>query len=206
MNRRIDHWLLLIVTLLITGGMLMVFSASAVGNPNVIGAEFKYLLRQGMAFSVGVFLCIICSLFSSKVWRGIHHYLYFMMVVGLIFCFIPGIGHTSHGASRWIGFGSINFQPSAFAKIAVLISLAAFLHNNRGKTHLLPVLIKATIIPSFMIAFIILEPDFGTSLIIGTLSFFMMIIAGMRIKHLITTGFGLTFLGTIVLLSEEYRF
>ena len=205
MNRSIDHWLLLIVTLLITSGMLMVFSASAVGNPNVIGAEFKYLIRQGMALSVGIVLCISATLMTSKMWRGIHKYLYAMLVLGLIFCFIPGIGHASHGASRWIGFGSINFQPSAFAKITVLISLATFLHNHRGKTHLLPVLVKASIIPGFMIAFIILEPDFGTSLIIASLSFFMMIIAGMRLRHLMYGAIGFVFVGTVVLFSAEYR-
>ena len=165
MTQRIDHWLVLIVTLLVTGGMLMVFSASAVGNPSVVGAEFKYLIRQGMAFGVGLFLCVAASLCHlQKIWRGIHQYLYFALVVGLIFCLIPGIGHSSHGAARWIGFGSINFQPSAFAKIAVLISLAAFLHKHRGKVHLLPTLVQAAAIPAFMIAFIIVEPDFGTSL------------------------------------------
>lgn len=205
MNRRIDHWLLLIVTLLITSGMLMVFSASAVGNPNVIGAEFKYLIRQGMALGVGIALCTAASLMTSKMWRGVHKYLYAMLVLGLIFCFVPGIGHASHGASRWVGFGSVNFQPSSFAKIAVLISLATFLHNHRGKTHLLPVLVKASFIPGFMISFIIIEPDFGTSLIIASLSFFMMIIAGMKLKHLMYSAIGFVSLGSIVLFSAEYR-
>ena len=205
MTQRIDHWLVLIVTLLVTGGMLMVFSASAVGNPSVVGAEFKYLIRQGMALGVGLSLCIAASLATSKIWRGIHQYLYFAMVVGLIFCLIPGIGHSSHGAARWIGFGSINFQPSAFAKIAVLISLAAFLHKHRGKVHLLPILVQAATIPAFMIAFIIVEPDFGTSLIIASLSFFMMIIAGMRMKHLIVSFVGLLTIGGVVLMSAEYR-
>ena len=127
------------------------------------------------------------------------------MVVGLIFCLIPGIGHSSHGAARWIGFGSINFQPSAFAKIAVLISLAAFLHKHRGKVHLLPTLVQAATIPAFMIAFIIVEPDFGTSLIIASLSFFMMVIAGMRMKHLVVSSVGLLAVGGVVLMSAEYR-
>ena len=130
----------------------MVFSASAVGNPSVVGAEFKYLIRQGMALGVGLSLCIAASLATSKIWRGIHQYLYFAMVIGTHFLSYPGIGHSSHGAARWIGFGSINFQPSAFAKIAVLISLVTFLHKHRGKVHLLPTLVQAAAIPAFMIA------------------------------------------------------
>ena len=57
----------------------------------------------------------------------------------------------------WVWFNLL--QPSAFAKIAVLISLAAFLHF-RGKVHLLTTLVQAATIPAFMIAFIIVEPDF----------------------------------------------
>lgn len=205
MNRKIDHWLVLIVTLLIMGGMLMVFSASAVGNPNSIGAEFKYLIRQGMALSVGLIFCVGASMATSKMWRGSHQYIYSAMLFFLVLCLVPGIGHASHGASRWIGFGSINFQPSAFAKISVLISLAAFLHNHRGKVHLLPTLLKAAGIPLVMIGFIIIEPDFGTSLIIGSLSFFMMVIAGMRVKHLFISFISLTGLAGIVLMSAEYR-
>ena len=56
-----------------------------------------------------------------------------------------------------------------------------------------------------MIAFIIVEPDFGTSLIIASLSFFMMVIAGMRMKHLIVSSVGLLAIGGVVLMSAEYR-
>ena len=205
MIRKIDYWLVFIVTLLTMGGMLMVFSASAVGNPNTVGAEFKYLIRQGLALTVGLVLCFGASRATSKMWRGSHKYLYIAMIASLILCLVPGIGHSSHGAARWIGFGSVNFQPSAFAKISVLISLAAFLHDNRGKIHLLPVLIKAGLIPLGMIGFIIVEPDFGTSLIIGTLSFFMMIIAGMRLKHLMVSFVAFLGVGFTVLMSAEYR-
>ena len=62
MNRRIDHWLILIVLILSVGGMLMVFSASAVGNPSAVGAEFKYLQRQMIAFGFGSLLCIVAAL------------------------------------------------------------------------------------------------------------------------------------------------
>lgn len=205
MNRKIDHWLVLIVTLLVTSGMLMVFSASAVGNPSVVGTEFKYLIRQGMALGVGLVLAFGASKMTSKMWRGVHLYFYSLMVGLLLLCLAPVIGHTSHGAARWISLGPINFQPSAFAKIAVLISLATFLHNNRGKIHLLPTTFRAAMIPIGMISFIIIEPDFGTSLIIGSLSFFMVIIAGMRLKHLFTSGATLLTVGGIVLMSADYR-
>lgn len=205
MNRRIDHWLILIVLILSVGGMLMVFSASAVGNPSTIGAEFKYLQRQIVAFGVGTFLCIIAALTPISKIRAWHKIFYILCIVGLLACFAPVVGHPSHGAYRWIGFGTINVQPSAFAKIAVLISLAHYLHEWRGQLHQLPVLLKSLTIPGIMVSFIIIEPDFGTSLIISSLCFLMLVTAGMKKSHILRLLGVLVVVGTIVVFSADYR-
>ena len=205
MNRRIDHWLILIVLILSVGGMLMVFSASAVGNPSTVGAEFKYLQRQMIAFGVGSFLCIVAALTPISTIRAWHKIFYILCIVGLLACFAPVVGHPSHGAYRWIGFGSVNVQPSAFAKIAVLISLAHYLHDWRGQLHQLPVLFKSLAIPGIMVSFIIIEPDFGTSLIISSLCFLMLVTAGMKKSHIIRLFSVLIVVGTIVVFSADYR-
>jgi cell division protein FtsW len=205
MNRRIDHWLILIVLILSVGGMLMVFSASAVGNPSSVGAEFKYLQRQMIAFGVGSVLCIIAALTPIEKIRAWHKIFYYLCLFGLLLCFAPIVGHPSHGANRWIGFGSVNVQPSAFAKIAVLISLAHYLREWRGQLHQIPVLLKSLAIPGVMVSFIIIEPDFGTTLIISTLCFFMLVTAGMKKSHILKLMSVLLVLGTIVLFSADYR-
>ena len=139
MNRRIDHWLILIVLILVVGGLLMVLSASAVGNPSTIGAEFKYLIRQGIALAAGLILCGIAAITPIKSMRQYHKIFYILCGVGLLMCFIPGFSNSAKGAARWVGFGSVNIQPSAFTKIAILVSLAHYLHNWRGQIHQLPV-------------------------------------------------------------------
>ena len=205
MNRRIDHWLILIVLILSVGGMLMVFSASAVGNPSAVGAEFKYLQRQMIAFGFGSLLCIVAALTPIAKIRAWHKVFYILCLFALGLCFAPIVGHPSHGANRWIGFGSVNLQPSAFAKIAVLTSLAHYLHDWRGQLHQIPVLLKSLAIPGIMISLIISEPDFGTSLIISSLCFFMLIIAGMKTSHIFKLLSVLSVLGTIILFSADYR-
>ena len=122
----------------------------------------------------------------------------------LILCLLPNT-FLSHGASRWIGFGPVNFQPSAFAKMAVLISLAKFLHDWRGQIHQLPILLRAAIIPLPLMALILIEPDFGSTLIIGTLSFAMLIVAGMHWRHLFTAAGTLFVVGAAVLMMADYR-
>lgn len=205
MNRKYDNWLIFIVLTLIVYGLLMVFSASSGADAHGNGAEFKYLFRQLAALSVGLLLCVFGALMTSNGWRSMHQYLYIACMIALIGCFIPGIGHASHGAARWIGFGSINFQPSAFARIAVLISLATYLHKWRGQVHLLPVLLKSIYIPLGMLMLIIVEPDFGTSLVISALSFLMCVLGGMRLSHMLISMATLGSLGVVVLFSAEYR-
>ncbi len=205
MNRRIDHWLILIVLILVVGGLLMVLSASAVGNPSTIGAEFKYLIRQSIALSVGSVLCTLAAITPIKTFRQYHKIFYILCTVGLIMCFIPGFSITSHGAARWLGFGSVNFQPSAFAKIAALISLAHYLHNWRGQLHQLPILLRAACVPIPLLFLILIEPDFGTTLIIASLCFAMLIVAGMKLKHIGVSFLTLIIVGIPILIMEEYR-
>jgi cell division protein FtsW len=205
MNRRIDHWLILIVLILIVGGLLMVLSASAVGNPSSIGAEFKYLIRQSIALSVGLVLCTVAAITPIKTFRQYHKIFYILCGIGLLMCFIPGFSNKSHGAARWVGFGSVNFQPSAFAKIAILVSLAHYLHNWRGQIHHIPILIRAALIPLPLMFLILIEPDFGTTLIIAALCFSMLVAAGMRSKHILISFLSLVVVGIPVLIMEEYR-
>lgn len=202
--QRSDVWLMLIVIILMIGGLMMVYSASATGNM-AINAEFKYLIRQLVAMTVGLVIATFAAFTPTFRLREYHLGIYLCCAVLLVLCLIPGIGHASHGASRWIGFGRINFQPSAFAKIAVLISLAKFLHDWRGQIHQLPILIKAAAIPVPLIMLIIIEPDFGSSLIIASLSFAMLVMAGMRIKHLFTAAGTLLVGGAIILMAADYR-
>ena len=162
--QRSDVWLMLIVAILMIGGLMMVYSASATGNM-ASNAEFKYLIRQLIAMAVGLGLATIAAFTPTYRLREYHLGLYLFCGGLLILCLLPGIGHSSHGASRWIGFGPVNFQPSAFAKMAVLISLSKFLHDWRGQIHQLPILLRAAIIPLPLMALILIEPDFGSTLI-----------------------------------------
>ena len=205
MNRRIDPWLLLIVATLIAFGLVMVYSASAMVAADWTGDEAQYVKRQLIAIVVGGVLCVGSAITPMRSFRCYRMLFYSAVVIGLCLVFVPGIGKSVNGASRWLGFGSANVQPSEFAKIAMLIMLADYLHRWRGYIEDPRVVLKSLAIPLPLMLLIIPEPDFGTTAIMGGLAAMMLFIAGVQFRHIIVTGIVGMAVGIPVMLNASYR-
>jgi cell division protein FtsW len=205
MNRSTDPWLILTVALLVVFGMVMVYSASAVVALDGNGGEARYLTRQLVAAVVGMGLCVGTAITPIRIIRRYRVALLVAVVLGLVLCYVPGIRNEAKGASRWIGFGGINVQPSEFAKIVVLLMMAHFLDKRRGLVHDHRVVLRSLLIPLPILLLILGQPDFGTTVIIAGLCGIMLIIAGMRLSHVgVAAGVGLAV--TIpVIQSQPYR-
>jgi len=204
MNRSIDFWLIAVSAMLTVLGLVMVYSASAV-VAGEWGDEMRFLTRQLFSVAGGIVLCGMTAFTPTRVLRRYRHFLYTACVVGLILTYVPGIQHSANGAERWIGFGSINLQPSEFAKIVVLISLAHFLDRYRGKLADWRVVLAAALIPVPAMLLVIGQPDFGTTAIIGGLCAIMLYVAGLRLQYILGIG-GLSALGaTGLVMSAQYR-
>ena len=204
MNRHIDTWLIVLIITMLVLGLVMVFSSSAVIATTNPGSEFKYLTRQLMALGVGGTLCFATAFVPVRMLMKHHMILYAAVGILLIVCLSPA-GINVNGSNRWIGFGSVNFQPSAFAKIIALISVAKFLHKNRGLVHTPRVVLQTCMIPLPLMLLILFEPDFGTTMIITILIVFMLFIAGMRTQHIAILGGFSVVVGFFALIMEEYR-
>ncbi|MDG1481963.1 MAG: putative lipid II flippase FtsW [Myxococcota bacterium] len=205
MNRRIDPWLLLIVATLISFGLVMVYSASAMVSADWTGDETQYVKRQLIAIVAGGVMCIGSAITPMRSFRIYRYRFYSACLVGLMLCYVPGIGHTVKGASRWVGFGAFHVQPSEFAKIAMLIVLADYLHRWRSRIEDPRVILKSLIIPLIPMLLIIREPDFGSTAIIGGLAAMMLFIAGVKMRHIVITSVVGLAIGFWVMISESYR-
>ncbi len=205
MNRSIEFWLVSIVAMLLVIGLIMVYSASAVVADDWTGSGARYVIRQVVALGVGGALLAGTALTSTHAMRRYRWVFYAAVVIGLIGTYIPGIQHTSKGAARWIGFGSVNLQPSEFAKITVLFALAHFLDRWRGYVKDWRVLLQGAFIPALPLALVLLQPDFGTTVIIAGLCFAMVYIAGLRPAHILLIGGGGVAAAIPVLALEPYR-
>ena len=201
--KKIDYILLISVIILIIFGIIMIFSASYIWSEYKFNDPFKYLKHQLLFFILGLFLL---KFISNKNHLFYHEKANIILIISLIFLIlviIPGIGTIRNGSRSWFGIGSFGIQPSEAMKLAIIIFTSKFLANNTIKKlkDIIPILLITLIV----FLFIMLQPDFGTGMIIILSVIGLLFIAGVNIKYFIRLGI-LGIVGIIVLiLIAPYR-
>ena len=189
-------WLIALVI-----GVIMVASASSAFD--VAGISYgvrhvAYVLASICAFGVVVSLPL-------KLWEFGHKTCLFVALLLAVVVLIPGIGSVINGSRRWIDFGFFTFQASEWIKFLVLIYIAGFLSRSgekvkRGGTELLRPMLWLT--PVFLL--VLIEPDFGTLVILLVLVAGLAFLAGLRLPHFLLAA---VFVGgglfLLILISPE---
>lgn len=204
--RRLDWWLLAAVLLLLGYGTLMILSASTLHADLVFGDPLRFVLRQSLGMGFGV-AGLVSLLMLPFAWlRRSAWLIYGLSLVGLFLCLVPGIGHNVLGAWRWIRIGPINVQPSEFAKIALILATSSYLAANEGRLNdIIGVGAPAFLICTPMMALLLLEPDFGTTVITVALVGVMLFMAGLHWGWVVTGGVVGSVLLSLAAVVAPYR-
>lgn len=125
-----DYSLLFIIIFLLCFGLVMLYSTSSYVSKLEYGDSAFYLKKQIYATILGVVVMIIISVIDYHLWERFAWLAYFVSIVLILAVKIPGLGRTSRGATRWLMIGPLSFQPSEFAKVAVILLLAHLVKNN----------------------------------------------------------------------------
>ncbi len=161
----------LLLTLLLTGiGLVMLFSASFPAAYYTTGDAAYYFKRQVIFAAMGLAAMFVISRMNYQRWRGMARILMYLSIALLIMVLIPGVGVTVNGATRWLGFGELTFQPSEIAKLGVIVFFADSISKKREKmlTWRYGVLPYVAIL-GIMGILMLLEPHLsGAILIVGT--------------------------------------
>jgi len=181
-----DLIILLMTVALTCFGIVMVYSASSVMAAKKFNDGFYFLKRQGVFAILGFAMMAIAMRIDYQQWRRLAVPLLMACLVLLVLVFVPGIGGTVKGASRWLRFPGFNFQPSELAKIALIIYMAYSLDKKQEKlkffsTGFLPYMVVLAI----MIAILLLQHDLGASLTLGAVALSMLFIAGSRPRYIL---------------------
>ena len=182
-----DLTFLILVLILLTIGLIMLFSASYANAYYLMGNSFHYIPRQ-MAFAVvGVGAMLAASKIDYHFWRRFAIPMMALSIVLLLVVFaMPAINH----AHRWIFIGSsFNFQPSEVAKFAVVLLFSHLIDVNYQRMHKFEYgILPFGAILGVLAVLLIAEPHLsGTILIVG-LGVIMMIVGGIRLSHLFLAG------------------
>lgn len=158
-------------------GVFFIYSAQMATGRSQWQQQLVYLALGGIIYLVTAFL-------DYRIWLRYAHWVYFAGIILLMLVLIPGIG-TTHGmgARRWIDIG-IAFQPSEFAKVAVLFATASILTGSRLGTvrDSLQVLIKLALAVGLPMLLIIAEPDLGSALVIAPMVFAMLFVSNLSLR------------------------
>ncbi|MCL2631032.1 MAG: putative lipid II flippase FtsW [Firmicutes bacterium] len=194
----------LVSTLLLSVfGIVMIYSASSYSAEVHFNDSFFYVKKQALYFIGGLasmFLAIKIKLDWLEKGKWI---IYIVSMVLLLMLFIPGVGLTSYGATRWISLGFITFQPSEIGKFALVILLAGHMAKyppNKIKHLIIPVLCGLA-----MCVAIMLEPNMSITMCVGATLLIMLFAGGMKGKHFAVFG-GITATAVpLLIFAEPYR-
>ncbi|SDW05462.1 spore cortex peptidoglycan biosynthesis regulator SpoVE [Marininema mesophilum] len=205
-RRSPDLIIIVVILMLLTLGVIMVYSASAAYSQHKFGDSFFYAKRQLLFAGVGVLLMFVVSRLDPKLFRQ-------WAKPALIICFallalvlVPGVGILRNGARSWLGIGAFSIQPSEFTKLGVILFLARYFSNRSGEIQTLQYGMMYPLgIAGSAFALIMMQPDLGTGTVMMGTAIILIYIAGVRINYLVALmGIGLAGFAGLVL-AAPYR-
>lgn len=177
----IDLVLLLSTIALMLIGVLFIYSSGANSPHPFEEKRFEYI-RQIVWMTLGIILLIVFSLADYNILKEMSFYIYiFFMVILLLTLFF---GKVVNGSKSWFGFLGFGIQPSEFSKIATILFLARFCHDNRSRLKEIQYFLLALTIILVPMALILRQPDLGTALVFIPVFLVITFLAGARPRHL----------------------
>jgi cell division protein FtsW len=206
-----DPWVLIPVLLLVALGLLMVTSASMPMAERQTGQPFHFLIRQGAFVLIGLLAGGVIFQVPVRRWREISPLLLLAAVGMLILVLIPGVGKEVNGSLRWIGVGPINIQVSELAKLFTLIYVADYLRRRGAELQTADfrtsalALFRPMAVLAVLAVLLLLEPDFGSVVVLMAASMGMVFLAGGNLAQFGVLLFGTTAAMAVLLWSSPYR-
>jgi cell division protein FtsW len=195
-----------VVGVLVTLGLVMVLSASAVTQANLGNSPYGIFVRQAVWAGLGLISMLAMVKMSYRRWRSFVIPLGILAVAAMALPFAPGIGTTVNGARSWVRLGPLSVQPSEFVKIVVVI-LAADLLTRRRQEHTYR---SGTYLPLATIAAVgaglcLLQGDLGSAIVLGAIVFSVAWVAGVPLVPLSLMGAAAVLVSVLFVVSSPRR-
>ncbi len=201
-----DFRLLFPVLLLVGIGVVMVYSASSALALKKFGNEYYFLKKQAVFALFGFLALLICRYFPYRIFRSLT-YPMVVLALGLLLAIqLSALGVSAGGSARWLRFNEISFQPSEFARFSLIIFLGYSMSKKGDRLKDLYVgFLPHILVLGAFITLIILQPDFGSVVILGAITWFMLLVGGTRIFHLSASLMVLVPFLYFYMIHAEYR-
>jgi cell division protein FtsW len=200
-------YLILIPTILLLGmGLVAIYSASSFLAEHELGDSYFYLKRQASFGLLGICLLVIAKNIPVSLYRVMAYPMLILSFILLVMLFFPGMGKSVKGACRWLIIGGFSIQPSELAKLSLAIYIAYSI-SKKGpdmssfSQGLLPHIL---VVGAFMLL-ILLQPDLGTTAIIGCWLVIILFVGGLNFLYLLPMVLVSFFTLLWLIWREDYR-
>lgn len=177
-----------IVAILVGIGIVMIYSASAIYAHSNMHDSMYFLKRHLIYLAAGLVLMFVTMSVDLKRIKELSKPMMLAAIALLVLVLVPHIGREISGAKRWFKFGLVNFQPSEFAKVVVLIYMADFIARKKELVKsFLQGYVPAMMVLGITVGLILLEPDLGTAVTISVVTIMMLYVSGLRVSYIIAS-------------------
>lgn len=176
---RAADWVLVAAVLAaVVYGLAMIYSATLRGEP-VTRLWDDLVVKQLVFAGIGFVLMALAALSDYRVLLVLWKWLYALLIGVLVL--VPLVGAIGGGAERWFNLGFAYVQPSEFAKIGMILCLAAFF--ERHDVRRLGTVLGSLALVGVVMALVLIQPDLSTTLLLGFIWLGMAVVAGLRLLH-----------------------
>ncbi|MGD9892920.1 MAG: putative lipid II flippase FtsW [Dehalococcoidia bacterium] len=206
-STRPDYLITLVVAVLTGAGLVFVYSASfAIGLREFDNVNF-FITRQAIGATIGAVAMFVLARLDYRILARWSPLILLAALTGLLMVLTPGIGSNVYGSQRWIQLGPLPpVQPSEFAKLAMVIYIAAWLAAKGDQVKQLSLgVVPFVLMVGLVGGLIMLQPDMGTFLVIVLTTSTMFFVAGAALGHVITLAASGLAGGFLLILVEGYR-
>ena len=198
--------LVTLVAVLCVAGTIMVGSASEVVSIETYGSAWSILIRQCMWLALGTLVMIVASRMDYRLLRKFARLLVLAAFGGLLLVLVPHLAVQVTGASRWIGFGFFDVQPSEVMKLALAVFGADLVVRREEagggeRTVIGPVLLLI----AGACGLVLLEPDMGTTVVLGCIGLSLLFASGVSFRPVVKAGGAVVVLAVLASLADPYR-
>ncbi|MBQ9919525.1 MAG: FtsW/RodA/SpoVE family cell cycle protein, partial [Clostridia bacterium] len=197
---KIDITFLSLILILLTIGLIMLFSASYAYSLTYYNNSFKFILRQSIFAAVGLVVMFIFSKIDYHVYRKFSWLVYAVSIAMLAFLLIMPPMIKGMDVKRWIAIGPLTFQPSEIAKFAIVLLFAHLIAANYNLMSRFKFIALLAILLGIVCGLVIFEPHISATLLIGLIGVLLMIIGGLNWKYIAMMG-GVIGVGALAIVS-----
>lgn len=201
-----DKWLIGAVFGLLIIGLMMVASSSVMISTKYFHQPFHFLIRQACYLFAGLMIALVVIRTDSSFWEKISMPMLIICLLMLLVVLIPGIGRSVNGSRRWLAFGPIGIQVSELAKLTMIFYLSGYLvRQQQAVSESILGFIKPMMILGLVSVLLLMEPDFGATVVISGTVMALLFLAGVKLRYYI--GLMLLVICALALLavSSPYR-